>query len=207
MHALWILLSTGTAPAVEPVPDAGEPAPESEHWVREPAPMNRAVRPGGLVPDALEGTWWVVDDDRDASIEQLAAELPFYLRPIARTRLRAATFPCDKMRIEDLQDQISITCDDLVPAVGPPSETVEYGEGVRLTMMVSGDSLVQTFTRKDGVRRNVYTTGDGGLRLEVTVRSPRLPRELVYQRTFTRDGEPAAPGVTEVSDPAAPAGS
>ncbi len=209
MHALWILLSTGTAPAVEPVPDVEEPSSEAHRPTPTdhptPTAENTAERPGGLLPDALEGTWWLVDDNRDQAIEDLVVEMPFYLRAMARTRLRAATFPCDAMHLEELGDRISVTCDDRLPAAVAPGQTVDYAPGVRVTMVVSGDSLVQTYSRNDGVRRNVFTARDDGMELEVTVRSPHLPRELVYQRSFTRDGQPKErPGVTEVEGPAAP---
>ena len=58
-----------------------------------------------------------------------------------------------------------------------------------MSQRLTPGGLTQTFVGKDGERRNTYSLSeDGTLRLEVTVRSSRLPAPLEYDLTYERVG-------------------
>ena len=151
------------------------------------------------VPDALEGTW-VTDDTTsvDEAVDEAVRQLPFWKRPFARTQLRSVTSPCSSLEILELGDQLSITCDDRVPAVqvpgsGPGEHVDEYDNTFVLAMQLQDGEIVQTFTTEDGSRTNIYSRQGDQLVLDVVVSSPRLPEDVTYTRTF--EPRPLAPGV------------
>ena len=149
-----------------------------------------AGTPGGAVPDALEGRFYDAGGNRDAAIDALLGELPFFKRPFARTQLLRATVPCKMVEIAEQADLLFIGCDDHTPAIATPNRTVTYadadGRRFQLTMRVLDDRIVQTFASPMGTRTNVYSIVGDGLRIDTKVESDRLPRPLEYSHSFRR---------------------
>ena len=140
----------------------------------------------------LEGRYVLADPERaeatiDDAIDSVVGELFFLARPFARSKLKAATDPCPKLEIDLEPETVSIGCprdeDRFVsPADGARVEMTFEGETLTLAQEVQGDVIRQRMDGEDGVRINRYRLeGDREtLRMEIELKSPRLPRPVRY---------------------------
>jgi hypothetical protein len=147
-------------------------------------------------PCRFDGTYTLVpelSDDIDAAIKRATQRMNFFVRPIARLRLRKVNrthqtleFHVDSLMLHSAYDH--------KPAIVSPRDGVmtrwtrEDGEEFSVTSSVAGDSVVQTFHAKDGQRENVVTLSEDGsmLTVRITIRSPRLPDPLTYRLVYRR---------------------
>ena len=153
--------------------------------------------------DSIVGGWTL---DRAASgdvrraIDTVTARMSFFIRPIARARLRGANEVHDHLTITISPSEISTQVDRDRPIVSPANGapvtwTRENGDVFQLHTVLTGQRLVQTFVGKDGSsRENVFTpAGDGRtLDISVTVSHSRLPRPVAYHLVYRRDPSGAA---------------
>ena len=117
--------------------------------------------------------------------------MSFLARGIARGRLKDRNPIARAVHLEQEGDRVAVAFDGRRYAgqVGAAPVVVSGtgGDPLRLTFRRRGDTLVQRFDGERGGRTNTFTVGaDGRLRVEVTVRSPRLPGDVVYRLTYAR---------------------
>ena len=128
-----------------------------------------------------------------AAIERATSEMTFIIRPIARRRLAAGNRVFESIAVAREGANLVVDRDGNVvssPADGSETEwTGSDGKTYRVSQRLTPGGFTQTFVGKDGERRNTYSLSeDGTLRLEVTVRSSRLPAPLEYDLTYERVG-------------------
>ncbi len=158
-----------------------------------------AAAPTAQVPgDSLTGRWVL---DRAASgdvrraIDTVTGRMNFFIRPIARSRLRSANEMHDRLTVTITSSEISTQVDQMAPITSPAGGAEvtwrrENGDQFQLHAVLAGQRLVQTFVGRDGSRReNVFTPGEDGrsLNIAVTVSHARLPMPLRYRLVYRRD--------------------
>ena len=161
----------------------------------QPPPAPRAPPAPG---DSLVGRWTL---DRGASgdvrraIDTVTARMSFFIRPIARSRLRSANEVHEHLAITISATEIGTQVDREAPILSPASGAVitwtrDNGDVFQLHSVLAGQRLLQTFVGKDGSsRENVFAPGPAGQTLDigVTVAHPRLPRPVTYRLVYRRD--------------------
>jgi hypothetical protein len=136
------------------------------------------------------GTWRFVPEQSepiDAAVDQAVAHLNFLIRGVARSRLRNANKPVDRIVIQYPDDDVYISLRaDEPPTISPKSgEFAPYtradGEVVRVKTELSDGVITQFFDSDDGQKEHVYRLlPDGAMALEVTVFSERLRAPFQY---------------------------
>jgi hypothetical protein len=121
-------------------------------------------------------------------VDAVVAGLSVVERGAARWALNRATAPCDRVTLAEQDGELAITCGDRKTDIAPPDGTpIEFlgddGWKLRLVHQLFPDgSVVQTFRGRHGTRVNRFVPDpEGGLMVEVTIRSPQLPDELQYE--------------------------
>lgn len=128
----------------------------------------------------------------DKAIEEVVAKMNFVIRPIARSRLTKTNTPSTKLSIA-VADQIEIGLDPKPVTAPSDGKAVAWtrpdGETFQVSVRQEGARLVETFTGKDGSRRNTFSLLDGGkcLAMDVQVESPKLPEPVRYRLVYARD--------------------
>lgn len=148
---------------------------------------------------SFEGTWHLEQSPRearqviDAAVDRTVEAMSFFVRGIARSRLREGT-PIQReiqLRFED-DDRLTVRFgenDRYTTTLGRTEVRVSpEGQRMRVTQRFRpGGQLVQAFETDQGSRTYVYTpTGEGRLHLETTTGSPRLPRPMYFELDYTR---------------------
>jgi hypothetical protein len=130
-------------------------------------------------------------EDIRSRVETYVADLGPVRRQVVRWVLNRATAPCERIRIENQQVALAIRCDDHKAAVAPADGTEvtftgDDGRTMRLTHRVESDgTIVQSFEGKHGTRVNRFLPRpEGGITVEVTIRSPRLDEPMRYSLRY-----------------------
>jgi hypothetical protein len=128
-------------------------------------------------------------DDVNQAIEAVVGKMNVLTRGIARRRLRQTNPPYATISLTFTNNAARITAGPggplVLPLSGAPVRWKRDGETLTVTGVKRGDTFVETFTAKDGQRTNAFTrTSGGGLRLDVTVTSSRLPAPLRYRLIY-----------------------
>lgn len=142
----------------------------------------------------LAGTWnQTKADDIAAAINTTVADMNFIKRPIARGRLTKLNPAYKKVAITLGDKEVLVKFDERepihMPADGKSAPwTREDGDKFQVAAQVTKGQLVQTFKNEDGERTNVFQLSLDGesLKLTATVKSPQLPKPLIYSITFNR---------------------
>ena len=143
---------------------------------------------------SLSGTWnQTRADDIAAAINVTVADMNFIKRPIARHTLTNLNPAYRKVMIAISDKEVLVKLDEREPIHMPPGGkaapwTREDGDKFMVAAQVTKDQLVQTFKNDEGERTNVFKLSPDGrsLTLTATVKSPKLPRPLVYSISFGR---------------------
>ena len=115
----------------------------------------------------------------------------FIVTDIAAGRLRGKNPLVRNIAIEHNGDHVLINFDnsrryDTALGQWTPHQTPD-GDTARVQHRYHGGALVQLFRTDAGSRRNVFRLQpDGKMRLDVTVQSPQLPRDMHYSVTYRR---------------------
>ncbi len=161
------------------------------------APAPHAVV-GQAAGDSLTGHWTL---DRAASgdvrraIDTATGRMNFFIRPIARSRLRSANEVHEHLVVTITPTEIATQVDRMPPISSPASGAPvtwvrDNGDVFQLHAVLTGQRLVQTFVGRDASsRENVFTAGPDGrtLNVAVTVAHARLPMPVVYRLVYRRD--------------------
>ncbi len=175
-----------------------------------PSPALPQDRPVSAIDDAqpddtdarrrsFEGTWQLTQSPSDArraverAVERAVAPMSFFIRGIARGRLREGT-PIQRRITLAFQgdDRLSVRfgeADGYTTAIGRTEvRTNPEGQRMRVTQRFRpSGQLEQVFETDQGTRWYVYTpTGDGRLHLETTTGSPRMPQAMYFQLDYHR---------------------
>ncbi len=140
------------------------------------------------------GTWKLGSaPDIGAIIERSTAEMSFIKRPIARSRLKKLNPAYQRVLIARNGADFTIQFDERQPIRMPADGkaipwTREDGEKFMVSVKTQGDSFSQHYQGEDGERSNLFRVGATGkvLTLEVTVKSQKLPKPLVYTLPYSR---------------------
>jgi len=143
---------------------------------------------------SLSGTWFQSKaDDIPAAINTTVADMNFITRPIARHKLTKLNPAYRKVAIAISEKEVLVKFDERDPIHMPANGQVapwtrEDGEKFMVAAQVSPDQLIQTFKNEEGERTNIFKLGHDGrsLTMSATIKSPRLPKPLVYSISFGR---------------------
>ncbi|HJL19880.1 MAG TPA: hypothetical protein RMH99_29725 [Sandaracinaceae bacterium LLY-WYZ-13_1] len=146
----------------------------------------------GIAP--FVGTWRYAGSHEHGTriihraVDHTVEPMNFITRGFAAGRLRDKNQLVRRIDISNPNGNYRVTFDGNRTYTTPPNEWRNHtfdGERVRVLIRRRGDALVQLFRTDSGNRRNVYRiTGDGRMRLEVTVQSDQLPRDMRYRLNY-----------------------
>ena len=144
----------------------------------------------------LQGTFTYVperSDNVDQAIEVAVSKLNFFVRSIARKRLRELNAPYQRIAIELTPTQVSITGDHSAPIRtaldGTPGEWKDADvEVLQVSTRWEGSVLQQEFSATNGQRINAYEVSPDAqtLTMQVTVSSQRLKEPMTYRLVYRR---------------------
>jgi len=162
------------------------PAKAQAHAAALPVATSHGTSGYTILPDS--------SDNIRTAIDRTVARMSFITRPIARSRLNKVNPMPHRVRFALGADSVSVAFDDGNPVITPLNgHTVPWSnplthETDQAHVLVSGDTIRQTIAAPDGERENalVFSGDSATLHLQVTVRSHRLPRPLVYLLVFRR---------------------
>jgi hypothetical protein len=149
---------------------------------------------GDAALDTLAARYGFVGGERERTalekaIEAVVEHMNLFVRDIARSRLRDTNRVASSLVIQRDGPRITVSLDDRTYSAelggAPVTVRGSTGDSLRLTHRLHGQRLVQTFEGERGSRINTfYVDGEGRLRLDVVVRSPQLPRDLLYRLSY-----------------------
>jgi hypothetical protein len=132
-------------------------------------------------------------DNVETAIKNVTSSMNFFIKPIARSRLKKVNRPHPNLFVQERGDTVSIAYNEQFPMVTPlDGMTVKWkneeGEAFDLSVTRTGEMLVQHFIAPDGERFNEFRQSVAGdtLYLGVTIRSPRLKKPLQYRLVYQR---------------------
>ena len=147
-------------------------------------------------PERFNGTWRYAQsaqhgrDVIERAIRRAVDGMNFITQPIATGRLRDKNPLVRRIEIQVTNDRARVVFDGDRTYRGALNEWTTHrfdGETLNVQFRHRSDSLVQLFRSDSGTRRNVYRLmPNGNLRLEVTVQSGSLPRDMVYRLDYRR---------------------
>lgn len=118
--------------------------------------------------------------------------MSFFLRPIARSRLRKTNPGFEKISLVFEGDQARVSAGPGAPVVLPMSGAPirwkrEDGEVFTVRGKLQNGTYTEMFEAPDGTRTNAFSLdSEDRLVLNVTVTSPRLPGPLRYKLVYQR---------------------
>ena len=140
---------------------------------------------GALAP---VGRWELVHvPDLPSAIERTIAPMNALVRPFARALLARINPVFRQVQVSQTDTEITIQFEDRpalrLPADGTPVAWFRNaGERLMVMARMNGEDLEQTYQTPEGERTTVFHVDPDSrlLRLQVTVRSGRLPAPLTY---------------------------
>jgi len=143
---------------------------------------------------SLSGTWnQTRADDIAAAINSTVADMNFIKRPIARKKLTRLNPVYKKVVITISDTGVFVKFDERDSIPMPPGGkagpwTREDGDKFMVAAQVSKDQMIQTFKNDEGERTNIFKLSADGkaLTMSATIKSPQLPKPLVYSINFGR---------------------
>lgn len=163
--------------------------------------------PGLLVPGTVsaqdaraqvQGTWVLAQPAEqaervvDRAAETAANAMSFFVRAIARSRLREGTRVNRRIVLEFDGDDVTVRFSDGSTFTSPLGRTVRRrdreGELMNVTARFRDDgSLEHVFQTDGGTRWYVFTPrGDEGLEVQVITDSPRMPQAMRFTLRYRR---------------------
>jgi hypothetical protein len=140
------------------------------------------------------GTWQFVPEQSEAidgAVDKAVAHMNFLVRGVARSRLRGANKPIQRIIIQYPDDNVYVSLRaDEPPVITPRTgEFAPYtradGEVVRVKTELGNGVIRQFFDSDDGQKEHVYRLRpDGTMAFEVKVLSERLRAPFEYTWVF-----------------------
>ncbi len=145
-------------------------------------------------PARFNGTWRYAGSPSsgqqiiERAITRAVDGMNFITQPIATGRLRDKNPLVRRIDINLTSTDARVVFDGNRTYRGQLNTWTNHtfdGDTVRVEFRHRGDSIVQLFRTDSGTRRNVYRLmPNGQLRLEVTVQSGSLPRDMTYRLNY-----------------------
>lgn len=124
----------------------------------------------------------------ERAITRAVDGMNFITQPIATGRLRDKNPLVRRIQIDCNSSRCRVVFDGSRTYRGALGQWTNHtfdGDTIRVQFRHRGDAIVQLFRTDSGSRRNVYRMlPDGRLRLEVTVQSGSLPRDMTYRLVY-----------------------
>lgn len=146
----------------------------------------------------FHGEWQLASSPEEAgrvvnrAVEDAVSAMNFFVRPIARTRLRAGSPVHERITLAfDDDGTLEATFSAGGHYATPLGRTVRRrrpdGTRLRVTQRLRANALEQTFEGEQGTRWLVYRSRTPNqLTLEVTTDSDRMPRSMHYVLAYQR---------------------
>jgi hypothetical protein len=162
-------------------------------------PTERSALASTLAADHLVGSYRFVGGQREVrqverAIDEVVAEMSFFIRGMASRRLKALNLPADELRI--FTEGVNITVgrsgqpDISAPADGSPItwRNPDNGNVLKVTHRVYPDgTLKQRLVGDRGVSENVFDLNDNGrLTMSTSIEAEKLPSHIRFATTYVR---------------------
>lgn len=160
-----------------------------------PSPRAAVSQAPSLPP--VEGEWRLAtrDPERviDRAIVDVVNEMNFFVRDIAASRIDEALNAERRVAIESGERRVRLAIDRWGPVELPLDGRAQRvrdsrGEPIRARALVRAEHLTLEQITDEGTRVTYFSAGPdpSSMTMAVRVRSPRLPRDIVYHLRFTR---------------------
>lgn len=148
--------------------------------------------------NALAGKWHLQDADStqatlDEAVENVAQEMNFFIRALARPVLKKQTQICQQWSLGWQAEQFQWQCDDAVADVIPTSANGEVikkdDEGIEISgrYQSMSDGVVVVLTSERGKRTNTWKQiSENELQFTVKLESEKLPTPLTWSLTYKK---------------------
>ncbi len=161
------------------------------------------AEPGDELSEArgrFDGAWRMVQSARegqrliDRAIDQAISPMNYFIRPLARSRLREGTHLNRRIELRfDEGNRLTVRFEDrdsYTTRIGRTERRRnESGEAMRVTQRIRpSGQLEQVFETDSGTRWYVYTpSAEGRMRIETTTNGPRMPRPMHFALDYRRE--------------------
>lgn len=167
-------------------------------WPAHAKPQDAAPRPPR--PERFQGVWRIEQSRTEArgvvnqAIERCVSAMNFFVRGIARTKLRDGTPVHDRIDLEFRgDDRVTVRFEGREGYTTRLGQTERRrnpnGQEMRVTQRFRPNGhLEQEFATDDGTRWYVYMPlRDGRLRVKTTTGSPRMPQPMWFLLDYHRN--------------------
>jgi len=146
----------------------------------------------------LDGKWMLQNADNaqaklDVAVENVAKEMNFFIRALARPVLKKQTQICNQWLLAWQEKQFQWQCDDAetdtIPLIanGEVIKTDEEDVEISGTYQQTSDAVVVVLESERGKRTNTWKqVGENELLFTVKLESEKLPTPLTWSLTYTR---------------------
>lgn len=143
----------------------------------------------------LEGVWQVQGAENtqatlDTAVEEVVQEMNFFIRKIARSKLKEQAQVCETWNFAEMNNNFSWQCDqdetfELASAAKDQSVTKKDGSTFTGTIE-NGDNYIATILTSDkGVRTNMWKKiSDSEMQYTATIESEKLPQPLTWTLNY-----------------------
>ncbi len=144
----------------------------------------------------IEGTFLLVPQKSDnvvQIVESTVSRMNFFIRGIAREKIRKAAVVSHKVSITSSEKGITIHADSRTLPTAPADGTrAKYqsrsGDILDVRMRLEGKTLEQTFESRTGTRTNLCELSQDGneLDMRVVIRSDHLEKPITYKLVYQK---------------------
>jgi len=143
----------------------------------------------------LEGVWQVqgaenTQETLDTAVEEVVQEMNFFIRKIARSKLKEQAQVCNTWNFAVLNNNFSWQCDQdetFELANAAKDQSVTKADGSTFTGTLNrGDNYITTVLTSDkGVRTNMWKKiSDSEMQYTATIESEKLPQPLTWTLNY-----------------------
>lgn len=143
----------------------------------------------------LEGVWQVQDAENtqetlDTAVEEVVQEMNFFIRKIARNKLKEQAQVCNTWNFATLNSNFSWQCNqdeifELASAAKDQSVTKEDGSVFTGTISRGENYIATILTGEKGVRTNMWKkVSENEMLYTATIESEKLPQPLTWTLVY-----------------------
>lgn len=150
-----------------------------------------------MASNGVTGIWHLQDSNNtqatlDSAVEDVVAEMNFFIRPLARPVLKKETQICSTWMLATDEANFVWQCDDKTPGelalTANKMETMsDDGRLITGTLRHESEQIVTILESDRGKRTNVWKlVNDKEMKYTTTLESEKLPKPLTWTLTYTR---------------------
>lgn len=147
--------------------------------------------PALAAPPIPTGSWDFSHSDRElsraeASVEEVVSEVNLLFRGVARSKLAEHCKPWSHLEI-GVHDGSVVVVNDYGTVESPLDRAIQRNSShglVTIRREIRDGVLVETIATDSASRTNIYSPQANGIRVESTIRAPRLPRPVRFVYTY-----------------------